>query len=282
MMSQILLVALEDRWRNYCVQLKRCRTRFSNDAVHDVRVALRRLLALIRLLDSVLPRPRLRKLERAFKDQLDDFDDLRDTQVLLDEISKVRQEFPQLEQLQDHLKTDEKGLLNDLRGRIKKFKCGKVKRGIRKTRKSLKDEIKTDLTSPILRSVDEAFLVTKKRLGRVNPSQPASIHRVRVAFKKFRYKVEIVHPLLKDFPEENFKPMNDYQSMMGRIQDLEIIMRTLSNFSLHASSFDVEPVSHFYEARRVDAISAFIQNKDMLDDFWRESPEHHFPWEVTA
>ena len=101
--NQLLLKALEQRWKNYRAELKRCRAEFSNEAVHDLRVATRRMLALIQLLNSISPRPRLQKLTRAFKYQLDEFDDLRDTQVILAEISEILQELPQLQDFQKHL-----------------------------------------------------------------------------------------------------------------------------------------------------------------------------------
>jgi hypothetical protein len=35
--NQLLLEALENRWKNYRAELKRCRAEFSNEAVHDLR-----------------------------------------------------------------------------------------------------------------------------------------------------------------------------------------------------------------------------------------------------
>ncbi len=116
--NQFLLAALDERWKNYRAELKRCRAEFSNEAVHDLRVASRRMLAFIRLMNSISPRPRLQKLNRAFKDQLDEFDDLRDIQVVLAEVSETVQELPQLQEFQDHLQSVEKGLLKTLRKQL--------------------------------------------------------------------------------------------------------------------------------------------------------------------
>lgn len=287
--NQLLLEALETRWKIYCTELKRCRAEFSNEAVHDVRVALRRLLSLIRLLNSIDPHPRLRKLSRAFKNQLDEFDDLRDTQVMLAEISETIKELPQLEKLQGHLENNERELLKDLRKELKKLDLTEITRGIQRIRESLAKAGKDDLTAPILQSVDDAFLVTQQRYNHIDPSQPATIHRVRVAFKTFRYMVEIIRPLLDGFPEENPKLMNDCQSMMGEIQDLEVILKTLADFSQADSSIDsstplntdLEPVCHYYELRHAEAVSTYIKDKNMLNYFWRPSPEKPFPWEKT-
>jgi CHAD domain-containing protein len=145
------------------------------------------------------------------------------------------------------------------------------------------------MAGPILQSVDDAFLVTQQRNIHIDPAQPATIHRVRIAFKNFRYMVEIVHPMLKGFPEENPKLMNDCQSMMGEIQDLEVILKTLADFHQTASSIDattslgtsLEPARHYYELRHAEAVSKYIKNKNLLNHFWRPSPEKPFPWEKT-
>jgi len=93
--NQFLLEALDERWKNYRAELKRCRTEFSNEAVHDLRASARRMLAFLHLLNYISPRPRLQKLNRAFKDQLDEFDQLRDTQVILGDNSETLQELPE-------------------------------------------------------------------------------------------------------------------------------------------------------------------------------------------
>lgn len=287
--GQLLLDAFEKRWKKYRLELKRCRTEFSNEAVHDLRVALRRLLSLVELLNSISPRPRLRKLNRAFKSQLDDLDDLRDTQVMLAEISETVHDFPQLQQVQHHLEIAEKRALKGLRRELKKLDLKEITRRVQKTRETLKEEAEAALVEPILQSVDDAFLAMKQKYERVDPPQPASIHRVRVALKNFRYMVEIIYPLLDGFPMENLNHMNDHQSMMGEIQDLEILMQTLVDFSERASSFDsstplnitLEPVLEYYKVRHAEAISTYLNNKTMFENFWRSSPEQSFPWEKT-
>jgi CHAD domain-containing protein len=276
--NQLLLEAFDKRWRNYRAELKRCRAEFSNEAVHDIRIATRRLLSLIQLLNSISPRPRLKKLSRAFKNQLDDFDDLRDTQVMLAEISETLQELPQLRQLQDHLEIVEKDLLKELRKKLKRFDLSEVSRRMKKTRTSIEAENRDDILPQILQAVDDAFLLTKQRFGWIDPAQPATIHRVRIAFKGFRYMVEIIHPLLDNFPIENLKRMNDYQSLMGEIQDAEVIMQILADFP-SAASFDPEPVRRYYEHRHTEAISAYIKDMNMIDNFWRPAPDQTFPWE---
>ena len=277
--NRFLLAALDDRWKNYRLQLKRCRAEFSNEAVHDLRVASRRMLAFIRLMNSISPRPRLQKLNRYFKDQLDEFDELRDTQVILAEISETLGELPQLQEFQDHLQSGEKRLLKSLRKKLKVIDLFDVSKRIRRLRESLKINASNDLVPQTFQAVDDAFLLTKRRRDRVNPAQATSIHRVRIAFKTFRYTVEVTHPLLEHFPAENLKRMHDYQSLMGEIQDVEVILQALTDAPVNVSSFDPEPVRRYYEACHTEAISAYLENMNQLDTFWRAAPDQPFPWE---
>jgi CHAD domain-containing protein len=279
--NQFLLEAMDLRWKNYRAELVRCRSEFSNEAVHDLRASARRMLAIIQLLNFLSPRPRLQKLNRAFKDQLDEFDDLRNTQVILAEISEAIQELPQLREFQDYLQEVEKKLLKTLRKKLKVIDLFDVSKRIRRLRESLKAESAAngDLVEKTLRVVDDAFLITKQRQNWINPAQANTIHRVRQAFKTFRYMVEIVHPLLDDFPSENLEQMHDYQSLMGEIQDVEVIMQALADTPQHVAAFDPEPVRRYYERCHADAISAYLVTMDRLATFWRPAPDQPFPWE---
>jgi CHAD domain-containing protein len=277
--NQFLLQALDERWKVYRAELKRCREEFSNEAVHDLRVASRRMLAFIRLLNSISPRPRLQKLSRAFKDQLDEFDDLRDTQVVLAEISETVQELPQLQTFQVHLQGVEKALLKTLRTKLRVIDLFDVSKRVRRMRESLKTELNAEFVSQACAAVDDAFLITWQQRNWVNPCQAATIHRVRIAFKTFRYMVEIVHPLVPHFPFENLRCMHEYQSLMGEIQDVEVIMQSFADAPVRLASFEPEPVRLHYERCHTDAVSAYLARMDQLETFWRPAPEQPFPWE---
>ena len=277
--SQLLAEALKKAWVNYRKEIKNCRDEFSNEAVHDLRVATRRVLAIIELLNSMEPRPRFDKIIREFKDQLNEMDDLRDTQVILAEISETLNELPQLQPFEQQLQADEEKLLRTLRKKIKKFEPPDLEKRIDKTQASLEENESDDLESKALQAVDDAYQLTNERLAWVDATRAATIHRVRVAFKSLRYMIEIIHPLLKDYPNENLKRMNDYQSRMGEIQDSEVFMQTLADYSESTSFPDMESVRRYYEQRHNEAISAYIENRNELQTFWRPAPGQSFPWE---
>ncbi len=276
---QLLIQAVETRWENYRSELKNCRGEFTEDAVHDLRVATRRILALIQLLNSISPRPRLKKMTRAFKEQLDEFDDLRDTQVILGELSGILQELPQLDDFEQHLRFHEEKMLDDLQRKLKHRDVSEVADWIHKTGETLEEETPVDLKALILDAVDDAFLDVRQRLGWVDLARSATIHRVRVAFKAFRYMVEIVHPLVRDFPPASLKQMNEYQTLMGNIQDAEVFAAALTDFAAGAPFPDQEAVQQYYEKRRTEAITAFVEAMDQLHTFWRSAADQPFSWE---
>lgn len=277
--NQFLLDALDQRWKNYRAELQRCRTEFSNEAVHDLRASARRMLAFLQLLNYTSPRPRLQKLNRAFRDQLDEFDQLRDTQVILADLSETLQELPQLQEFYVYLQDVEKGLLKTLRKKLRVIDLFDVSKRIRRMHESLKTESDDNLIVPILRTVDDAFLTTQQYQNWINPAQATTIHRVRIAFKAFRYMVEIIHPMLNDFPGENLERMHHYQSLMGEIQDVEVIMQALAEAPVRSSTFDPEPVRGYYDRCHAEAISAYLDVMNQLDTFWRKAPDRSFPWE---
>lgn len=131
-----------------------------------------------------------------------------------------------------------------------------------------------------LPAVDEAYASVIQRYEQIDPAQPATIHRLRIAFKKFRYMVESIHPILEDFPADRLKRMHDYQTAMGEIQDAEVALHEFTEFKKHApNGCDPKPINAYYKERHALAISHFIEDKGEVFTFWRPAPDQSFPKE---
>jgi len=277
----LLITALDGCWENYRVQVKICRREFSEEAVHDLRVATRRLLAVLDIARALDPGPRLQKTRRFLKDQIDDLDDLRDAQVMLVEVSETIENFPDLKPFEIHLQEREKHLLRLARKQINALKLSEFKKRIEKIGESLKKRsIEERFHVQLSHAVDNVYLRTMQAFVQVDASQPSTIHRLRLAFKKFRYMAEVVHPLIPDYPASHLERMHIYQSAMGDIQDIEVFLSALDDFSENgASSIDSKPIRRFYEQRHAEFIAAFIEDKGELITFWRAASDQSFPWE---
>jgi CHAD domain-containing protein len=279
--ENILLASLEERWKNYRAQLKICRREFSEEAVHDLRVAARRLLAVLDLIRAIDPRPNVQKARKNLKGKLDSFDDLRDVQVMLVEAVESIDALPQLKPFTAHLHKREKILLRVARKQTKISHPSELSKRINKIHNVLENFLSNEELNTLLpRTADHTFMRAVQAYGQIDAAQPATIHNLRIAFKKFRYTVEVLHPILPGYPDGLLDCMHDYQSRMGDIQDVDVFLNFLAEFSeSNAGSLDLGPVRHSFEARRAELIAAYLEHKDELNTFWRSAPDQSFPWE---
>jgi CHAD domain-containing protein len=276
----LLLDSINTRWDKYKTELKTCRREFSEEAVHDFRVAARRLLSSLDLMRALIQDPGIRKLRRILKDQLDNLDDLRDVQVLLADISENIHENSALRPFQEYLERREKKLMRAAHKEIKSLKTADLSKRIRKLTKSIEAFTLTEPDADLFPTVDEAYTRVVQRYTQIEPGQPATIHRLRIAFKKFRYMIEVIYSSLENFPVDYLKRMHNYQTTMGDIQDMEVALRGLADFNeLAPADYDPEPVCFYYKERHALALSRYIEDKGEVLTFWRSASDQPFPQE---
>jgi CHAD domain-containing protein len=276
----VLTEALETRWKKFRSELKHCRDEFSEEAVHDLRVATRRLLAIFELLRAIMPHNRIQKVRRELKDQLDDLDDLRDTQTLLADVSEDLQEHPQLKVFQNYLLKEEKRFLRSTRKLIRAREYKNLNKRVQKIHAALQTLAPEMLGGQMIVAADEAFSHVIQTYFAMDAENPASIHKLRIAFKKFRYTLEIIHPLLSNIPDANFERMHNYQAKMGEIQDMQVASQRAADLdTTPASPAVIEAVSAHYALCLRTALITYLEDKGEVLVFWRTSPDQPFPWE---
>jgi CHAD domain-containing protein len=226
--------SLNTQWRRYRKRLKRCQKRFSNNAVHDVRVETRRLLSTIELLGAFIPEPDIKKVRRALKRHLDNFDQLRDTQVQLGYVGRMAGTFPDAQEFYDWLRDRKTRFTRTTRKAVKRIQTKRLGRclaafekEIRLQRKRISRERAFTI---VLRAINQAFARVAQRCRRVRANDTQTIHRTRIAFKHFRYMVEALAPLLPAVTEDHRRALRGYQCMMGDIQDMEVLLAALDKF----------------------------------------------------
>ena len=72
----------------------------------------------------------------------------------------------------------------------------------------------------ILAAVCEAFDRVVALPQGVRADQTATIHRSRMAFKRFHYMRKLLYPYLLELKAEDLGRMREYQAMMGNIQNV--------------------------------------------------------------
>jgi CHAD domain-containing protein len=278
--KDLLLDSLDEREATYREELKKCRDDFSKSAVHDLRTSIRRLFAVLDVVGFFTSDSDVEKVQDRLKEQLAGVGDLRDVQVLLDRIAADRGALPELGPFQGYLEKREKRERRAGEKHVGEIKPGGVKKRLRKLRQALEDLSAEELNGKLPQAVDQAYLTVVQRYGEVDPSRLVSIHHLRVAFKKFRYMLEVIHPCLPGFPASQLQRMHDHQTRMGTLHDTEVLLETLAEFAKDDESYDPAPVRRFYERTLADALSAYLQDKEQVLTFWRPTPLAAFPWET--
>ena len=125
-----LAEVLQARWNSYRERLRDCQTDFSEEAVHESRVATRRLIAQLVLLGCVSRNPTLEKTRRILKRRLVALGALRDTQVELTFINREAARFPELALLRKYLERQERRLAKAAAAKVGRCKTRKLEKWI--------------------------------------------------------------------------------------------------------------------------------------------------------
>jgi CHAD domain-containing protein len=265
---------LKVQTKRYRKKLKDCQREFSEETVHDLRVEIRRLLSSVELLGVFVPERHLKKGRRLLKNDLNDLDELRDLQVKRLAVAPWKRRFTGARQFLDHLVQREAGCLRRTEKQVQRIKPASVGRLVERYRDEVRERRKqrfeTADFAALLRAVDRAFAEVVRLKQRVDPADTTTIHRTRIAFKKFRYMVEMLASLLPGVTEDRLEAMHDHQTTMGDIQDAEVLLKGFDDF-LREGRLTPRAGGAFraeLERRRQTAIHRYLRQADQLHEFW--------------
>jgi len=266
---------LHSRWKSYCERLDACRDEPSEEAVHELRVAIRRLLSQFVLLTRVISDGPPQKARRILKHQLQSLGALRDTTVQRVFIERLLPRFPELSDLCRQLGRRERRLIKTASRELNHFKTNKLEKWIRGIIAHFNQNLRgaprgERLTLLALRLTEQAFAETVALRRLVEFSDSRTIHRVRVAFKKFRYGVECLPSGLTGLSKRELRKLAYYQRRMGNIQDVEVIRESITEFILQNENVEglLVPFCAHLRRRRSSAVRAFRGSVDELYSFW--------------
>ncbi len=205
----------------------------SDKAVHDLRVAIRRVLAWIAVRDALLGSdPQLRERRRSLKALLSPLGKLRDAHVKRNWIRSVvpvgddPSYLYAVQVASDVLRWEARvrmrlGAQSTRRLRVPSPKGFDGRGGRRKAAVH---------AAEFLGELERE--VSKHREAALDPAHPEALHRMRLAFKKYRYTAEVLLPL---FPKatkdtDTAKRLHDFQTLLGTIHDCDVILAEAAAF----------------------------------------------------
>lgn len=272
----ILIASLEGRWHTFQTQLRRTRRRSTEASVHDLRVSMRRLMATADMIRTLVPDEGLEKTRRSLRKHLKAFNQLRDTHIQILALRALTREYPPLRQLGAELRAREAKLIREARATIVSIKPTQLERSLADVSVRLGTLLHLPgmqgvATATVIGALGAAFARAFELRQQVNPGDPSSIHRLRVVFKRCRYMLEVLQPILPGVDRRFLKSLNAYQTRMGDIQDMQVVTACVNRFTLnsrYAPTLSLVPVQQRLAEMRKHRVDEFLVRADELYGLW--------------
>jgi len=203
----------------------------SVEPIHDLRVSIRRVLAWIAVRDALLGLDRdLRAARSSLKALMSPLGKLRDAHVKRDLIRTILPKGDEPSYLYAVLVAGEVQLREEkVGGLLGRKSARRIRVPLPKTRTGRGSGADASVAgSRLLSMLGRA--VREHRKGALDPSNPDALHRMRLAFKKYRYAWEVLEPILPRAARNGGKRLHDFQTLLGAIHDCDVILADVRSF----------------------------------------------------
>jgi CHAD domain-containing protein len=207
----------------------------NEDNVHEVRIASRRLLSSLLLVDSILLANHRSKARRKIKRVMRRLGPLRDVQVQISITSTwPRAKAPQAfrEYLKRRKLATSRAALSYLTPKRKRA----IREALKTTERNARHRFQA-IKSAIVRARLTAAIEAQRAevaasADAAKSKDPQKVHHFRVAGKRLRYALESANPDLPDKPDAEFRRLRRYQKDLGEKRDLALLTETLRSWRL--------------------------------------------------
>ena len=266
--------ALDTEWKSYLTHLEAFKQKASRRNVHDLRVSIRRLMTVIELIqrfnsDNAAERSRI-----MLKDQLSELGDLRDAHVEIVMIRQYLKQLPELKEFSDDLSDRVSVYVNAAKKIVSKSDIGFIQNAISRAKIRLEARRATmDASSAnkiIHDGLDRSFDDVNKKLRLVNTADYSTIHSLRLAFKPFRYQLDMLQSLVP-LDRKQLRTAHLLARMMGQIQNLEVLMKDIAEFKCGKESTQHALVEVWLELerRKADSAQRFLRAVPKFGSIWK-------------
>jgi CHAD domain-containing protein len=239
--------------------------------VHDLRVATRRFIAILDMVTTVLPDDRLAEARRGLKKELNALNELRDIQVQIKTVTRLLPTYRVLRPFLLALRREERRLVKRGEKMMTRLNIGLVEQRVAESTTSLlalfaEPHMENSGRAVVTGNVAAAFARAVMLRHDLNVNDPRTIHKLRVAFKKFRYMAEAARLMTP----RQLKAMNAYQTRMGDVQDKDVLCRSVRSFALRPArvpAVSFLPLHQYLARERQAAIESFVKGVDELFAF---------------
>jgi len=246
---------------------EKVRGSFDADAVHDLRVALRRCRSMAEAFQSINGDTTWGKMRKAGKVVFSALGDLRDTQVLLEWVERLQGDCPAVaERLKGHCEQRETELKTSAAEVVDEFdterwlqwaqRLGKLSQGV--------GEATEAFQVLALERYEAAHQLHARALR--NRSKTA-LHELRIGIKRLRYIVENFLPA----QEQSWgKDLRHIQDSLGEVHDLDVLWSTACQIQAFTTSLERQEWQAAVSRERVRRVQAYREKMVGRHSLWQE------------
>jgi CHAD domain-containing protein len=237
----------------------------ANEAVHDLRVALRRCRSIADGLRAIDSDKSWKQMRRQATELFDNLGALRDCQVMLEWAERLgRHDDPGTQSLLARLRQQESGLKERAKSAIETF-----------DRKQWEEwpsllprrAARLSVNSEAFQALALEKLIVARRLHAraLKTNSDRDLHRLRIAVKKFRYLVENFLPKLHDDWKDGLKHAQD---LLGEIHDLAVLRTTVTQVDVEIPPESREQWMRTLEHERMARIYQYKESMSGETSLW--------------
>lgn len=197
-----------------------------DDAIHDMRVAIRRLRTLLEISRTVFGRWHTDAVRSAFADVMRATGELRDEEVLRETLEGASS-APGFARWVKHRQTRETRLRAAV---VRRLTRGELDRARLMLKALLVFPVDPDRDTPLGRfarkTVDRARRRVEKRRD-VEPDDAEGLHELRIAYKKLRYAIELLEEALPIDARALLEPAVVFQKRLGEVHDADVAIEAI-------------------------------------------------------
>jgi len=206
-------------------ELEKVRTSPEPDAVHDLRVALRRCRSVAAVMEEVDPDGSWREMRKLGRKLFRHLGELRDVQVLEDWTKKLGAESDPVRLQLLSLFEKQEGELREsatwAAGRFDEKAWKKLERGLQSRARLVPPD---SLAAQCL-ALERLEAAKELHIRALRAEKPQPWHELRIGVKRFRYTVESLLPEKYAMWGENLKRVQD---LLGDVHDLDVLADTIT------------------------------------------------------
>src|SRR5216683_3154711 len=246
-------------------ELEKVRSSREADAVHDLRVAIRRCRSVAAVMEEVDPDPAWPAMRKVPRKLFRKLGALRDAQVMDEWVKKLAPETDSVRtHLQASFESSEPNLRDNLLRVAAKFDLKSWKRLERTLRQRSRLVPIGSLAAECLAL--ERFEKARELHAKALRSEKAKPwHAVRIGLKRFRYTVESLLPEHYALWSDDLKRLQD---MLGEIHDLDVLAEVVEKSDFHETEDSLKLWQEFIERERSERLRTYRQLTLGKTSFW--------------